>query len=108
MRSREEIKERQREFIAFELAFVLKCGNRDGYNVRKYANDYNDALLCRYPSAGYTLVTSDRRMIDALREGRCKDPRVIGIEEALNLAEGVGNRAADFPALPVRVARRWP
>jgi hypothetical protein len=87
LQSREEIKERQREYIAFELAFVMKCGNRLGYNVRKYANDYNDALLCRYPCAGYTLVTTDRRMIDTLRQGRCREPRVIGIEEALKTAE---------------------
>ncbi|MEO8214760.1 MAG: hypothetical protein ABI560_16280 [Myxococcales bacterium] len=75
----------QRERIAFEASQVFKAGRP--YNVFKHLTDYGDSWLCAYPAAGYTLVTQDDRLKKSLLLGRCVNPRVVSLDEALNIAE---------------------
>ena len=58
----------QRERIAFEASQIFKAGTR-GYRVDKHPTDFNDAWLCAYPAAGYTIVTKDGRLREALKQG---------------------------------------
>ncbi len=64
----------QREQIAFEVALLRKAQNRDGYNHAKRRSDYNDYWLCAYPAAGYTIVTREKRLPEALNQGGCVIP----------------------------------
>jgi hypothetical protein len=83
----EDQKHAQREVIAFELALLLKAKDHSDYKIEKHQNDYNDGWLCAYPGAGYTLVTGDRKLMKALQRGECKNPRVLEVGAALDLAE---------------------
>lgn len=81
----------QRELAAFQLAQVLK--SRQGYNFQGHEGDFNDGWLLAYLSVGYRLVTGDQRLRRALETAECRDPRVCGIGEALDLAEAwLGSR----------------
>jgi len=87
VRTEEDQKRAQREFIAFETWYLRVAGNPDPYNHAKHRSDYNDYWLCAYPAAGYTLVTKDGRLREALRAGGCDDPRFVSLAEGLSLAE---------------------
>jgi hypothetical protein len=86
-RSDDDQRMNQREMAAFELSHLLKARHRQGYNVQKHEGDYNDGWLVAYTAAGYHLVTGDRRLRRALEMGECKDPRVLDVHEALDVAE---------------------
>jgi hypothetical protein len=77
----------QRERIAFEAAQIFKVGGRTGYNPANHPTDYSDMWLCAYPAAGYTLVTQDARLMEAMRHGRCQAPRIVDLEEGIAMAE---------------------
>jgi hypothetical protein len=87
LRSEEDQAIAQRERIAFEAAQIFKVGGRTGYNPAKHPTDYSDMWLCAYPAAGYTLVTQDARLKEALKQGRCEDPRVIDLDHGVAMAE---------------------
>lgn len=86
-RTAEDQRDVQREMIAFTLSDLFKARNPGGYNAHKHKTDYNDGWLCAYPAAGYTLVTLDNRLKDALKQAGCKNPRVVNMSEALQVAE---------------------
>ena len=77
----------QREIIGFELSHLLKSRNPQGYNIQKHRSDFNDSWLCAYPAAGYTLVTTDARLRDAIKLAKCPSPRIASMDEGLALAE---------------------
>lgn len=87
MRDPDDQKHAQREQIAFEVSLLRKAQNPAGYNHAKWRSDYNDYWLCAYPAAGYTIVTREKRLRDALKQGECVDPRVVGLEEGIAIAE---------------------
>jgi hypothetical protein len=82
----------QRERIAFEAAQIFKVGGRTGYDPANHPTDYSDMWLCAYPAAGYTLVTQDGRLMEAMRHGRCKAPRIVDLEKGIAMAEAWLNR----------------
>jgi len=87
MRDPADQKHAQREQIAFEVSLLRKAQNPGGYNHAKWRGDYNDYWLCAYPAAGYTIVTRERRLRDALKQGECVDARVVTLEEGIAIAE---------------------
>jgi hypothetical protein len=89
LRPEAELKHEMREVIAFALAFLNNSRNRDGYNVEKNDDDYNDGWLLEYLPAGYTLVTGDRRLHGTVVNGGCRDPRIVDVAGALDIAEAV-------------------
>jgi hypothetical protein len=87
VRTDEDQRHVQRELIAFEVSLLRKAQNPAGYNHAKRRSDYNDYWLCAYPAAGYTIVTREKRLRDALKQGECVEPRMMGLEEGITLAE---------------------
>jgi hypothetical protein len=77
----------QREIITFDVARLTKGANDPKYNVESHPGDFNDQYLCFYPATGYTLVTGDGRLRRALDKGGCKDPRVVDLARAVEIAE---------------------
>ncbi len=77
----------QREMIAFDLARLTKGRNNPKYNVESHPTDFNDQYLCAYPATGYTLVTEDRAIRQALIFAGCEDPRVVDVGQAVEIAE---------------------
>ena len=88
MRDEADQKHAQREQIAFEVSLLGKALNPAGYNHAKRRSDCNDYWLCAYPAAGYTIVTREKRLPDALKQGKCVDPRMVSLEEGIAIAEG--------------------
>lgn len=87
LRAEEDQKHAQREVIAFEVSLLRKALNPAGYNHAKRRSDYNDYWLCAYPAAGYTIVTREKRLPDALKQGECVDPRMVSLETGIAIAE---------------------
>lgn len=86
-RADEDQKRVQRELIAFEVSLLRKAQNPAGYNHAKRRSDYNDYWLCAYPAAGYTIVTRETRLPEALRQGGCVDPRMVSLDKGIAIAE---------------------
>jgi hypothetical protein len=87
MRDEADQKRALREVIAFEASLLRKARNPQGYNHAKWRGDYYDYWLCTYPAAGYTIVTREKRLRDALKLGECVDPRVVNLDEGIAIAE---------------------
>jgi hypothetical protein len=86
-KSDEEQRRAQRELIAFEAWYLEMARNPKPYNHASHRSDYNDYWLCAYCAAGYTLVTTDGRLLKAIKAGGCSDPRLVNLDEGLALAE---------------------
>jgi hypothetical protein len=87
IRSDADQREAQRELIAFEASYFQKEGNKQAYNYRKKRSDYSDYWLCAYCAAGYTLVTTDGRLRNSLKNAWRGDFRLVELDEALVGAE---------------------
>lgn len=87
VRSDADQREAQRELMAFEASYFQKEGDKQPYNYRKWRSDYGDYWLLAYCAAGYTLVTTDGRLRNSLRNAWRGDFRVVDLDEALARAE---------------------
>jgi hypothetical protein len=87
LRSEEEQVIAMREVIASETARLMKAGNDPKYDLSGHRNDFNDNYLCAYPAVGYSLVTEDHNIRKALIYGGCKDPRVVDVDQGVEIAE---------------------